>query len=425
MTRNNSGKTYYGSFTANALSNSPDGPSISEYPDFIDAYTQVKRACAQAGRDTGIVAPDICEAIVRACDAILTGDYNDQFISKLQAGGSATTTNMNFNEVIAALASETLGDSRAVEAIDDVNHAQSSNDTYPTAMHICLIGRLDAVVAELRQLLSSLLEKAETYGDERRLGRTCLMDAVTLTIGQTHQGQATSVARVISEVESARDALYSVPLGATAIGTGIGAPDGYGRKATEHLAHTTGRPYRQAEDLFDAMANVDEIVAAAHVLRRASMILYKLAADVRLLSSGPQGGFREIKLKKLQAGSSIMPGKVNPTIPEATMTCMIRVRGWVDMVEEAADAGELEINVFEPIFLEAMIGAMDNIIQGSRLFRERCFDAMEWDLDVMATKNTYGTDRFVEVSEAHGYDHAANLRAETDPDSVHIVGDTH
>ncbi|MCQ8187007.1 lyase family protein [Streptomyces rugosispiralis] len=401
----------YGAQTALAMDNFPSrGRTFGDFPPLVHGYAQVKLAAARANQALGVLDAQRCDAIVKACQEILDGEHTRQFPTALVHGGGGTTANMNVNEVIAARAGELAG--AAVHPNDHVNASQSTNDSYPTAMALALLSQVDAPVAALNRLADALESKAAEFDTTRRLGRTCLQDAVTLTAGDTHRAQAAAVRRTAGVLQAATDALTTVPIGATAVGTGIGAPAHFAERCAEELARLTGRPISASENPYDSLAHFDPYAHIASAGARAAITMAKIAADIRLLSSGPQGGFGELTIPAVQAGSSIMPAKVNPVIPEYVMQLSYRVRGSAHTVECAVAAGELELNVMEPVILDALSTIFDDLAAAATTFTERCVLGLTWNGPHRERNLAGALDRWVEMAATRGYESAtAELRA--------------
>jgi aspartate ammonia-lyase len=310
---------------------------------------------------------------------------------------------MNANEVIANRAEELLGGRRGryarVHPNDHVNRSQSTNDVYPTALQLAVLRAAEPAVEGLEHLAATCAGRAEAFGDLPRLGRTCLQDAVPLTVRDTHAAQATAIRRCAAALREAADGLRHVPLGATAVGTGIGAPPGYRERAVRYLAEEAGLRVVPTADPFDALAHPDGHLAVATAAARAAVVLGKIAADLRLLSSGPHGGLGEVRLPAVQVGSSIMPGKVNPAIPELVMQVGFEIRGAAHVVELAVAAGELELNVMEPVVARALLGALHDLGVVARTFADRCIAGLVWNAEAL--------DRHLAGSLAAAVEHAA------------------
>ncbi len=318
-----------------------------------------------------------------AADAVAAGEHADAFPLPVLQGGGGTSTNMNLNEVLANLAEESLGGTRGTYAIVDplvhVNRSQSTNDTYPTALAVAVVQSGRECADGLDHLRAAIGVAADGAGEVERLGRTCLQDAVPLPVAAGLRASASGLARTTADVRQALDRLLAVPLGATAVGTGLGAPDGYSSCAVGALAEATGLDVVASADRFDALQHADPYVAVASELGRAWLVVSKLAADLRLLSSGPLGGLAEVRLPALQAGSSIMAGKVNPVIPELVLQVGYELAGVRAVVGAAAASGELELNVMEPAIAASLLPALEKAGRAARLFADLCLAGLEWD----------------------------------------------
>ncbi|MGV2822316.1 lyase family protein [Brevibacterium casei] len=378
---------------------------FADVPALIRSYAHVKGAAASANLALGVIDSTRAQGIQDAVSEILAGRHDQQFPTALVLGGGGTTSNMNVNEVIANRASQLAGTD--VHPNDHVNASQSTNDTYPTAMALTVLELSAPVVAAVENLIAALERKGTEFAEVRRLGRTCLQDAVTLTVGQTHQGQATGLKRGVTSLQEALKELTAVPLGATVLGTGIGAPEGYSELAVAELARTTGLPLTVNDDFFDALAHLDTYAAVASTVARIATLMAKIAADFRLLSSGPGGGLAELTLPAVQAGSSIMPGKINPAIPEFVMQLSYRIRGASHTVESAVAAGELELNVMEPVIVDALIDMFDDLAGAANVFTERCVNGLEWNRQRLESNAVKGYDKWVALAAEDGYDAAA------------------
>jgi aspartate ammonia-lyase len=367
-------QAYYGVQTLRGKENFHiTGLAISREPCFVRAFGYVKKAAALANRDLGVLDPRRANAIAAACERVIAGEMDEQFVTDFIQGGAGTSTNMNANEVIANLALEALGhakgDYRHLSPHDHVNFGQSTNDVYPTAFRLALILRLERYVAELVRLQEALYAKAREFERVLKMGRTHLQDAVPMTLGQEFHGWATTIGEEVQRVEEVAKLLHEVNLGATAIGTSVTAAPGYPELATIHLARLTGRPFVLAHDLVEATSDTGAYVQLSGALKRTSSKLTKICNDIRLLASGPRCGLNEIDLPQLQPGSSIMPGKVNPVIPEVVNQVGFLVIGLDLTVTLAASAGQLQLNVMEPVITFALffsIGTLENAVASLR-----------------------------------------------------------
>lgn len=408
----------YGQQTRLALSNFPDdGRRLSDVPQFLRAYAMVKAGAAAANVELGVLDPAIGAAIEQAAQEVADGLHPAQFPTALVQGGGGTSTNMNLNEVLATRATQLLdstaasGKAPVVHPNDHVNRSQSTNDSYPSAMAMALHELAQPAGQALEMLEAALLAKAEQFDDLQRLGRTCLQDAVPLTVGQTHRAQAAALRRHRRDLAAAATHLTALPLGATAVGTGVGAPQGYPALAVAHLCRLTGSDYSVAEDFFDDLAHLDPYLTLAAAIVRPAITMAKIAADLRLLSSGPTGGLGEVDLPARQAGSSIMPGKINPVIPELVMQLSYRIRGAAHTVEMAVAAGELELNIMEPVILDALVGALADLTSTATTFAEKCINGMSWNQEGVRRNLNGSLQSLVEDATAHGYQQATQNAA--------------
>jgi aspartate ammonia-lyase len=374
-------EAYYGVQTLRALENFDiSGVAINRTPSFIQGLAFVKKAAALANRDCGILDEERANAICSACDRIIAGELHDQFIVDAIQGGAGTSTNMNANEVIANAALEILGKKKGDYAIvhpnDHVNLSQSTNDAYPTAFRITLYRELERLVQALEVLRDSFARKGAEFTDVLKMGRTQLQDAVPMTLGQEFDAFAVNVGEDIRRVLEARDLVTEINLGATAIGTRINAPDDYPEKAVEHLKTLTGIPVTLSQNLIEATWDTGAYVQISGVLKRVAVKLSKICNDLRLLSSGPRTGFNEINLPKLQPGSSIMPGKVNPVIPEVVNQVCFLVIGNDVTVSFAAEAGQLQLNVMEPVIAHCLFESIATLVRACHTLRIKCVDGI-------------------------------------------------
>jgi aspartate ammonia-lyase len=398
----------FGVHTVRALANFDlSGPRLAERPRLLVALVQVKAAAARANEQLGVVEPRLARAIVEAAREVSGGRWHEQFPLPIVQGGGGTSTNMNVNEVLANRANELLGATRGtydpVHPNDHVNRSQSTNDVYPTALQIALCRGGFEALEGIEHLVTVLEAKAEEQGTLERLGRTCLQDAVPLTVRETHLAQAHGLERTGGDLLAALSSLLAVPLGATVLGTGLGAPPGFAEVVVPLLAEETDLPLTAAPDRFDALAHFDPYLAVAAALVRVMLVESKLASDLRLLSSGPVGGFGEMELPAVQAGSSAMPGKVNPVMCELVMQIWFDVRGTAATVEAAAGAGELELNVMEPVIARRLLDSLDDVARVSRLFADRCVAGLKWSETTVADHLRGSLAPRVERAAREGY----------------------
>ncbi|MEO5319936.1 lyase family protein [Arthrobacter sp. CC3] len=403
QTETSNGQALFGKQSRLAVENfGTAGRRITDVPAFVRNYAFVKAAAARSNAKLGVLTTDIAEAIDGACAEIASGLHATQFPTALVLGGGGTTTNMNFNEVIAARASQLSGS--RVHPNDHVNASQSTNDTYPTAMALTILELSDGPLRALTALADTLEDKAAEYDTTQRLGRTCLQDAVVLSVGQTHRSHATAIRRVTEGLRTATAELVSIPIGATVLGTGIGAPDGYRELCVQDLSQATGRELTGSQDLVDSLSHLDPYAAIASAGARAAITMAKIAADLRFLSSGPTGGISEVTLPAVQAGSSIMPGKINPVIPEFVMQLSYRIRGAAHTVECAVAAGELELNIMEPVIVDSLLNIFDDLTTSADTFAAKCIAGLTWDGRRLEENLASGFDKWVTMAAEQGYD---------------------
>ncbi len=368
---------YYGVHTLRALENFPISKiPISTYPNLVKALAYVKEACALANHELGLLDDSKTNAIVGACKELIDGKLNDQFVVDVVQGGAGTSTNMNANEVIANRALELLGcergDYKKLHPLEDVNMSQSTNDVYPTAVKVALRFKIDELIAGMEILRLAFAEKAEEFKDILKMGRTQLQDAVPMTLGQEFSTYAVMLEEDQQRLREAALLIQEINLGATAIGTGINAHPDYAALAQKHLSELTGIQYITASNLVEATQDAGAFVQLSGVLKRVAVKLSKVCNDLRLLSSGPRTGFGEINLPAVQAGSSIMPGKVNPVIPEVVNQIAFLVIGNDVTVSFAAEGGQLQLNAFEPIIAHSLFDNLVYLRQGCVTLAERC-----------------------------------------------------
>ena len=357
-----SDSVYYGVQTLRALENFKitDIP-ISIGPRFVQALGYVKKAAALANMDLGVLPDEIARAIIAACDAVIAGELNDQFVVDVIQGGAGASTNMNANEVIANKALEILGHEKGryeiVHPNNHVNCSQSTNDAYPTAFRLALLLIIPDLMEALQSLSQAFRDKAEEFKDILKMGRTQLQDAVPMSPGQEFGAFATTITDDVERLKVVSSLFHEINLGATAIGTGINAPPGHAPVAVDHLKKLTGLPMQTSVDLIEASWDTGAYAQLSGLLRRIAVKLSKICNDLRLLSSGPRTGLNEINLPKMQPGSSIMPGKVNPVIPEVVNQIAFEVIGMDVTVTLAAEAGQLHINKFALRFIYRSAGS--------------------------------------------------------------------
>ncbi|GAA3576176.1 aspartate ammonia-lyase [Marinobacter xestospongiae] len=368
---------WYGIQTQRAVENfAITGVPISHFPPFIRALAMVKSAAARANRDLGVLPATKANAIIEACDDIIAGRLHDQFVVDLIQGGAGTSTNMNANEVIANLALEKLGhakgDYQHLHPNDDVNRSQSTNDAYPTAVCLAVQFAAEPLEQAILQLKQQLERKGREFADIVKMGRTQLQDAVPMTLGQEFEAFAVNLGEDIDRLHEASRLLCEVNLGGTAIGTGINTHPDYKTLAVKYLAEISGKPIVSASNLVEASSDMGAFVLFSGILKRFAIKLGKMCNDLRLLSSGPRTGLGEILLPPRQPGSSIMPGKVNPVIPEAVNQTAYQVIASDLAVTLAAEAGQLQLNAMEPMIVYNLLNSMKMLESACTMLDERC-----------------------------------------------------
>lgn len=394
---------YYGVQTLRAKNNFQiTGRHLN--PTFIVCLAQIKKAAAITNRNSGDLDAEIANAVIAACDEIIAGRLHSQFIVDPIQGGAGTSANMNANEVIANRAIELLGgqkgDYRVVHPNDHVNMSQSTNDVFPTAGKLAVLELMPGVLKQLKRLAAALGKKAEEFDDVVKMGRTQLQDAVPIRLGQEFQAYACAVKRSLFRLTQAQEEMRSVNMGGTAIGTAVNAGSSYLYNITANLQKVSGVRLTQAENLIDATQNLDCFVSVSGALKTCAVSLSKMANDLRLLSSGPRTGIMEINLPAMQNGSSIMPGKVNPVIPEVVSQVAFDIIGNDYAITMAAESGQLELNAFEPVLfynifesITCLEGAVttfvDNCVLGITANRERCRQHLEESVGIVTALCPY------------------------------------
>jgi aspartate ammonia-lyase len=408
---------YYGVQTARALENFKlSGVLINHYPGFVEAWAMVKLAAARANTEVGAMKPDRLAAIEKACAAVIEGKYHDQFLVDWYQGGAGTSTNMNANEVLANIGLELTGHKKGeyqfLEPHDDLNMSQSTNDSYPTAIKVAFLLRNDKLIAELQQLVKSFRLKGNAYLEIVKMGRTEMQDAVPMTVGQEFHAFAAGLEDEIKLLRDAEKYLYAVNMGATAIGTGLNVPKGYPEKCAFNLAKLTGKPIVPASDMLSATWDQQGFVVYSSALKSLAIKLSKISGDLMLLTSGPRAGLAEINLPALQPGSSIMPGKVNPVVPEVMNIVAFRVMGNDYSVTLAAHSGQLQLNAYEPLAGVAVMESQSLLYNTSQLFRTKCVDGITINEKVLSRYMETTVGIVTALNPVLGYEKATELANE-------------
>ncbi|WP_427019063.1 aspartate ammonia-lyase [Pseudarthrobacter sp. P1] len=408
---------YWGVHTKRALENFQISETpISRYPQLVVALACVKQAAALANGQIGAIAPHKAAAIAAACRDIRDGLHHEQFCVDVIQGGAGTSTNMNANEVIANLALEKLGYSRGeyryLHPIDDVNRCQSTNDTYPTSLKLALVFSVQELVQELELLSAAFTGKGLEFAHVVKVGRTQLQDAVPMTLGQEFTAFGATIAEDCARLVETLPLLAECSLGATAIGTGITADTGYAALALGHLQTITGLPMTPAANLMEASWDTGVFMQVSGAMKRSAIKLSKICSDLRLLSSGPQAGFGEINLPPRQAGSSIMPGKVNPVIPEVVNQIAFAIAGADVTVTMAADNGQLQLNAFEPVIAHSLLQGISWLRRGSKALRRYCVEGITANDEFLAQRAAESVGMVTALIPSIGYAAAANIARE-------------
>ncbi|MBO1269227.1 aspartate ammonia-lyase [Arthrobacter cavernae] len=410
-------EAYWGVSTLRALENFPvSGRSIGSFRSLVWAFGAVKLAAARANESLGLLDGRCSAAIQQACTEVMDGLFDEAFVVDRIQGGAGTSTNMNANEVIANRALELLGhrkgDYAELDPIDHVNRSQSTNDAYPTAVKIAVHRGVEELCAEHARLTEAFRERAILFAGIVKVGRTQLQDAVPMTLGQEFGAFADTLVEDRLRLLELLPHLLEVNLGATAIGTGITAPPGYRAEVVRELAGITGLGVVSAGNLVEATSDTGVFLLVSGVLKRAAVKLSKICNDLRLLSSGPQAGFGEIILPAVQAGSSIMPGKVNPVIPEMVSQVAYRVVGADATVTLAAEGGQLQLNAFEPVMADALLESLQWLTAACRLLRERCVTGIQANEPLLLRRMAESLSVVTGLTPLLGYATAAGLAKE-------------
>jgi fumarate hydratase, class II len=404
---------YYGAQTARSLIHFDIGRDTMP-PELIRAFGYLKKAAALVNHDLGKLSADKAKLISKAADDVIAGKLDDHFPLHIWQTGSGTQTNMNANEVISNRAIEiaggTLGSKKPVHPNDEVNMSQSSNDTFPTAMHIAAASRVaEALIPSVEKLRDALDAKAREFSSVVKIGRTHLMDATPLTVGQEFSGWVNLLDRDVTRLKEVLPGLYDLAIGGTAVGTGLNSHPEFAERAAKKIAELTHLPFKSHPNKFAALSAHDEIVFASGALKTLAATLMKIANDVRWLASGPRAGFGELVLPENEPGSSIMPGKVNPTQSEAmTMVC-VQVFGNDAAIGFAGSQGNFQLNVFKPVLIHNFLNSVRLLTDSCRSFREHCVDGMQLDTDRIESNVNNSLMLVTALSPKIGYDKAAEI----------------
>ncbi|MDQ0243692.1 aspartate ammonia-lyase [Bacillus fengqiuensis] len=413
----------YGIQTMRSLQNlSFSRRTLSQYPTYIKSLAIVKKAAALANQEAEVFDQVIANAIIRACDRLIEGDYLEHFPIDILHGGGGIGTNMNVNEVIANLANELFGTPRGsyspVHPVDHVNASQSTSDVCHTAIRLAIIKSFQSLFSALSELLEAMKVKVDEFQDVTTIARTCLQDGMRVQLGDTFSGYAHVINRRLISLEEATSKLYSINLGGTVIGSGIGAPKAYRNIVLSKLCDVSGIELSHRENLFDAAQNIDDLARVSSELRILASCLMKTAKDLRLLSSGPEAGFAEIQLPAVQAGSSFFPGKVNPVIPETLIQCCFQVIGCDSVVQSTLEHGELDLNVYEGAAGANILDAMGMLENAINTFTEKCIKGIEANLERCEELSNSFIPVVVELKERYGYTAVTKLIKEKGKEEI-------
>lgn len=417
-------KAVYGAQTQRAVMNFPVSGLRFGRP-FIRALGLIKQAAAEANAEFGVLDARLAAAVARAAGEVANGQWDDQFPVDVFQTGSGTSTNMNVNEVIAALAGRLLGPGGArVHPNDHVNRSQSSNDVFPSAIHVAAYLEIhESLLPALRRLEGALEKKAAEFQGLVKTGRTHLMDALPVRLGQEFSGYAAQIAQGVQRIESVLSRLAKLALGGTAVGTGVNAPEGFGRAVAARLATVTGLPFVETDNHFAAQAAQDTVVELSGQLRTLAVALSKIATDLRWMNSGPQAGLDEVRLPALQPGSSLMPGKVNPVLPEVVAMVAAQVMGNDVTIAVAGQAGNFELNVMLPVMAHNLLESLRLLANSTRLLADRAVVGLRANGERMARLAAVNPMLVTALTPVIGYDAAAEIaqRAAAEGRSVRDV----
>ncbi|MBG6118459.1 aspartate ammonia-lyase [Sphingobium sp. JAI105] len=387
--------------------------TLGDFPQFVEGFGQVKAAAALANTQLGLISENAGGAIVAAADELIDQRHNAHLVVDMLEGSGGTSLNMNVNEVLANRAAQLLGGMVGaydlVHPNDHVNRCQSTNDVVPSAIKVGCRIALGGLIREVDLLVGAFEERAERFSNVYRLGRTCLQDAQPMTLGQAFGAYCALARRLAAMLREREEELLVLPIGATAIGTGFGAAPGYREAFFQHLQGRTGTGYDAAEDMFDALSNADVFTRLSGELRAVATSIAKIANDFQLLSSGPTAGFGELLLPTLQAGSSIMPGKINPVVPMAICQLGFTLTGYDVIVATAAQQGQLEINPYEPVIAFHLFEGMRLLTNGLRIFREKCVAGVEANIERMEYNLLHSSAIATAMLPTIGYERASTL----------------
>lgn len=408
---------YYGVQTQRAINNfNISGQRLFSYPEFIKALAYIKKGAAKTNYELGLLEENLYQNIIKACDKVISGKYNQEFPIDMIQGGAGTSVNMNANEVIANITLELLGHQKGeyqyCSPNDHINLSQSTNDVYPSAIKIALYNMNKVLVEKLKLIIEAFRQKGIAFQDVIKMGRTQLQDAVPMTMGQEFEAFAATLEEDIEKLNNNALLFVEVNMGATAIGTGLNAPKGYAKRCAENLAEITGIPIVSAPDLVEATPDTGAYVIYSSAMKRMAVKLSKICNDLRLLSSGPRAGLYEINLPPMQPGSSIMPGKVNPVIPEVVNQVCYKVIGNDLTVTFAAEAGQLQLNVMEPVLCHAIMENIHFLCNALDTLREKCVSGITANKEVCLNMVKHSIGIVTALNPYIGYKNSTKIAKE-------------
>ncbi|MBN9336817.1 MAG: aspartate ammonia-lyase [Chryseobacterium sp.] len=408
---------YYGVQTQRAINNfNISGQRLFSYPEFINALAYIKKGAAKTNYELGLLEENLYQHIIKACDKVISGKYNQEFPIDMIQGGAGTSVNMNANEVIANITLELLGHQKGeyqyCSPNDHINLSQSTNDVYPSAIKIALYNMNKVLVEKLKLIIEAFRQKGIAFQDVIKMGRTQLQDAVPMTMGQEFEAFAATLEEDIEKLNNNALLFVEVNMGATAIGTGLNAPKGYAKRCAENLAEITGIPIVSAPDLVEATPDTGAYVIYSSAMKRMAVKLSKICNDLRLLSSGPRAGLYEINLPPMQPGSSIMPGKVNPVIPEVVNQVCYKVIGNDLTVTFAAEAGQLQLNVMEPVLCHAIMENIHFLCNALDTLREKCVSGITANKEVCLNMVKHSIGIVTALNPYIGYKNSTKIAKE-------------
>lgn len=408
---------YYGIQTFRGMDNFHiTGVPIMSEPLMVQALGYVKKAAAMSNRDLKVFDAGIADYIIKAADRVISGEFNNQFLTDLIQGGAGTSVNMNANEVIANVALEMMGKKKGEYSFchpnNHVNCSQSTNDAYPTAFRIALINKLVSYEKVIANLADSFEEKGKEFTNVLKMGRTQLQDAVPMSLGDEFHAYAVTLREESQRIDDMLGLLAEINMGATAIGTGVNAPENFGEVCTKHLCDITGLKLKLAHNLIEATVDTGAYVMLSGVLKRTAVKVSKICNDLRLLSSGPRCGFNEINLPPMQPGSSIMPGKVNPVIPEVVNQTCFYVIGADVTITMAAEAGQLQLNVMEPVIAYSLFTSITFMMRAIDTLREKCINGITANEEVTKQMVMNSIGIVTQLNPVIGYEKSAGMAGE-------------